>query len=140
MPVLTLHPDVYNVTTELTSPVKILNNAIFAEQMLHAPVSGIETPSPFRVPFPRFLNGYNSSNSSCGQFHDCRSNQNGTTASSDGCNYIAQNSEISADDQPTSESMESSTDSFSDGTVSSTNKRKNTDYAKFVRHLPAPFF
>lgn len=123
LPDFTLHPDTYTASP-LTSPHKTLHNTImFAEHMLHAPVSRIETPSSVRVPYPLFLSGYNS-NPLSSQFHDCRPNVDSMIVSSGDDNVIVQNSEISLDDQLTSESIESSTDSFSDGTVSSTNKRK----------------
>ncbi|XP_065214486.1 meiosis regulator and mRNA stability factor 1-like isoform X2 [Planococcus citri] len=136
LPDLTLHPDTYTASP-LTSPHKSLHNTImFAEHMLHAPTSRIETPSSVRLPYPVYLNNaYNNTNALNGsQFHDCRSYSNSVNTSPAQDNVAAvmpKSCEVNPDDQPTSESIASSTDSFSDGTVSSSNKRKVRLAAQF---------
>lgn len=122
MPDLTLHPDTFTATP-LTSPHKSLHNTImFTEHMLHAPVSEIEPPNSANVPYPTFLMGY--SNQLEQQFRNCISiSSQPNTSSEDGSGIGA--SESNDGDNLISASVESSTDSFSDGTVSSTNKRKS---------------
>lgn len=88
--------------------------------MLHAPVSGVEPPSSVCVPYPTFLvdnrpndieQRFRNSMSISSHALESSEDGSGTAGSHDG------------GDRRISASVESSTDSFSDGTVSSTNKR-----------------
>lgn len=120
LPDLTLHPDTFTATP-LTSPHKTLHNTImFTEHMLHAPVSGVKPPSSAYVPYPSFLVG-NQSNDLARRFRNSMSISSHALESSEDGSGTAGSPD--GGDRRISASVESSTDSFSDGTVSSTNKR-----------------
>ncbi len=122
LPDLTLHPDTFTATP-LTSPHKSLHNTImFTEHMLHAPASGVEPPNSSCVPYPSLLIGYQPDfvdqqlhNGFGIAEHPVASSEDGSAVETS-CSYDK--------DRQMCASMESSADSFSDGTVSSTNKRK----------------
>ena len=121
LPDLTLHPDTFTATP-LTSPHKTLHNTImFTEHMLHAPVSGVEPPSSAYVPYPTLLVGHRPAHELEQRFRrNVSISSHGLESSEDGSGTAGSNDD---GDRRISASVESSTDSFSDGTVSSSNKR-----------------
>lgn len=123
LPDLTLHPDTYKASP-LTSPHKSLHNTImFAEHMLHAPLSRVEAPLSGQVPYPTFLMD-NQSQPIEQQFRSRLSiSSHPNTSSEEGSSEVGASGSNDGDNHMLA-SVESSTDSFSDGTVSSTNKRK----------------
>lgn len=96
---------------------------MFAEHMLHAPLSRVEAPVSGQVPYPTFLMD-NKSQSIEQQFRGRQSVlSHPNTSSEEGNSEIGASGSNDGDNNILA-SVESSTDSFSDGTVSSTNKRK----------------
>ena len=131
---MTLHPDIYTASP-LTSPDKSLRNTImFTEHVLHAPLSRVEAPMCGQVPYPTFL--MENRNQMLQQppllsvpllerQYRTRMSVSSHTMAAKDKNIDETNACPSRDEERRmTASVESSTDSFSDGTVSSTNKRE----------------